>query len=223
MKHIVLIACFLGLVACGSTRKAQDQAAADALPGVDALAALAADQEKAAEIRLGLRDNIAAAANTGLSSLPEPNQTSSEILARPDAFVAQAQENRKAVEEAGNMWLWFGGAGISILGFLKFVPGAHQPLVSMLSTVLANRKDRAMAQKTKHVDDYARSAMRMLSVARLASPAIEDLAERVEAGMPPEMIKAVREYAVHDDPVNDGVPFDAPDHETGALTPKEPT
>lgn len=155
MKQTLLIT-LLVLSSCTSAR--QKQAAADAIAGVDALEQFAPPQ--AATIAAGTRSYVAAVAQTKQKDLPTPTRTADEIIGDPEAY---QKAGAKAEEDAtsGTFWAWLGGAGLGLLGVLRFIPGAHQPIVSVVQTLLESKIDKAAREKE---ESLAKGARTMIAV-----------------------------------------------------------
>lgn len=144
-----LMLALLALTACASqTRR---QSAADAIAGVDALESVAAPEaaQIAGQVAAGTKGHIAATAGAKQTDLPAPTQTPDQIIAAPDQY-RQSGEDAEAAAAAG-FWKqvagWGGAALLTVLGVLKFVPGAHTPVVGLLQRLLENRLDRTARER----------------------------------------------------------------------------
>lgn len=154
MPWTLLVVCLIALCSCkGEERK---QGASDGISGTIALEHLASfvDEYLARKISEGVQNNILAAAGVESSELPPPTQTPKQIAEDPERYVAQSEDNKKASLSWG-VWSIIGGGVLAVLGFIKTIPGAHQPIVGALQWMLENKADR----RQRAAKDAANKAM----------------------------------------------------------------
>ena len=163
---LVLAFTVLLFALCGcTTSRESKQDAANAIAGVDALAEITLpglDRVDAAlftTISDGIKANIAAASKTKQVELPSPSTSPLGVVAQPETYRDAAEEREKAATE-GVAWLaWLGGATGIALGILKFIPGAHQPLIPIARMMFESVADKKSREKEEQLAIAARTVI----------------------------------------------------------------
>jgi hypothetical protein len=148
---------FLSLCSCGEATGIRRQAAADAIAGVEAITD--AGQEVVAE---GAKIHVETAVGAKRAELPAPTRTPQAIKDAPDAYATDAKKLQADADAAGSFWAWAGGGLLAILGVLRFVPGAHQPIVSVVRKLLENRVDRQTREREEGLAQAARTMAQVI-------------------------------------------------------------
>lgn len=191
MKTILIPLLFL-LTACGEARQLQKQAAADAIAGTEALASSDTSEQAAPVIAEGVKTNVETAVGEKRKDLPPPKMTPPAIAAQPQPYLDNAQATQTAFYKANSFWAWAGGSLLVILGILRFVPGAHLPIVSFVQTLLENKMDRVARQKKEGLVEAAQVTMDVIET--LPTEVGKQVKEKVFKKLPSKAGDAVKSY-----------------------------
>jgi len=188
----ILLPLLLLLTACGEARQLQKQAASDAIAGTEALAATDTPKQAAPIIAEGVKTNVETAVGEKRKDLPPPKMTPPAIAAQPQPYLSNAQATQTAFYETNSFWAWIGGALLTILGILRFVPGAHQPIVSLVQTLLENKMDRAARQKKEGLIEAAKVTIDVIEA--LPADVGKQVKDTVFKKLPSKAGDAVKSY-----------------------------
>jgi glucose/arabinose dehydrogenase len=189
MKHrkLMLIAAIcvaVAMCACAG-RKHQKQAASNAMAGVDAIATTP-DEKVIGE---GIKTNIETAVGEMRDRLPESARTPAQITEDPKGYVAEAEATQQAWIKSKSLWGWVSAGVLTVLGILRFVPGAHQPIVSLVRGVLESRADKETRERE---EGLARAARTMMGA--IESEDAGKIKDIVAKKLPPSAKEAVDAY-----------------------------
>jgi hypothetical protein len=192
MKPTGLLLLVLLLTACGESRQLQKQAASDAIAGTEALESSATPKQAVPVIAEGVKTNVETAVGEKRKDLPPPKMPAATIAGQSQAYLNNAQATQKAFYESNSFWAWAGGGLLAVLGILRFIPGAHQPIVSLVQTLLENRIDRAARQRKEGLVDAAKVAMDVIET--LPDEVGRSVKDRVFKKLPSKAGDAVKSY-----------------------------
>ena len=126
----------------------RDQAAADAIAGIDAMTIVAPETQP---IAVGATDHVLA--TRGLErrgQLPTPRMAPATIVNNADAYQQQGKDAIEASKSLGFVGILL-GAAVAIAGIIK-ATGLGGPLVQMAATLVESRATKAQKQ---HASDLA--------------------------------------------------------------------
>lgn len=155
MRLFALLPFLLFLVAC-DPRPEQKQAASDAMAGTEALTDPDLEKEDAPIVKEGVKVNIETAVGVRRDELPPPKTPPKKIVENPQPYLDDAKKNQNDYFSSTGFWSWIGGGTLALLGILRFIPGAHQPIVGFVQTLLENKLDRSARQKKEGLVDAAK-------------------------------------------------------------------
>ena len=183
---VAALALATALMLCGCAgRQHQKQAAANGIAGVDAIATTPAEKV----IGEGIKTNIETAVGEMRDKLPKASRTPEQIKDDPTGYADEAKETQEAWLRSKSFWGWCSAGLLAVLGVLRFVPGAHQPIVSLVRGVLESRADKETRAKE---EGLARAARTMMNV--IESEEAGKIKDLVAKKLPPSAKEAVDDY-----------------------------
>lgn len=178
------------LILAGCASQARDQAAADALAGIDAMAQVA---PATAPIASGASDHVLATRGVrDRSELPAPQMQPAAIVAAPEDYQAQGKQ---AIEDSAG-WGVLAGIGSALvlaLGVARQL-GVGGPLVGIAEWVLTSGRQRAQeAAKQARQGDLAGAAVSIIGAIESAPAAVaKPVKKAVSKVVTPEQEAAIR-------------------------------
>lgn len=184
MRYSILILSCLTLMACGTARQ---QAASDAIAGVDAMV-VSPDQRVRTVVGEGVKANVETVARRRRADLPAPLMQPDEILESPTTYREVAEERRDRSMSGILGWV-LGGLTLGLAGLR--VSGLGGPIVSGIASMLENSaRKRAKEQAEACVVGFERVIQ---TIERLPSDGtIGDLKKRIHNAVPPEVEAAIQ-------------------------------
>lgn len=119
---MLALACLL-CSGCGLSAR-QVQNLADGLAGIAAVEPRVAHDPTETTILAGAQNHIEAVAIEAREPLPAPLRSPALIAADADGYAHDARQSVTEAEHTIPWWGWLAGIGASLLGILRFVPGA---------------------------------------------------------------------------------------------------
>lgn len=184
MRYIPILLILLTLFGFTECKVREKQAAANALVGVDALTGVG--EELIAE---GTKTNIETAVGESREELPVPEFTLDQIKQdQGKQYLGKAKKDQKEAFSFGwKSWLLTGG--LIITGIMKFIPGAHKPVVAGINMLLENATDK---KERKREEQLSRGARYMVDAIEACAP--KEVKDYVNRKVPSEVNDAIKEY-----------------------------
>lgn len=198
----LVLACALAFtLGCSSAR--QQQAASNALAGLDALSTFL--DPALMPVVAGVGAYIEAAVETPRAELPPPDRDAAAVLADKAGYKSDALKAREDSLSGG--WLaWVVGGALVIAGIVKRT-GLGGPLANMAATWVENAAQRRAKEKAQVLQ--AGFPMLVQIIDTLPNEGtVGDLKKRISKTVPPEVLAAIHEIKPADPPAPP-VPHDA--------------
>lgn len=174
-------------VGCASAR--QQQHAADAIAGIEAVASVA--PAAAAPVARGAVAHVEGAVETARGDLPPPTRSPQAILADAGAYEQDAVARRDESLSGAGLVGWLLGGTAMVAGLLR-ASGLGGPVGSMLAGLL----ESAARKRARAKSEVLQAGFPLLVQAIDAIPndgTIGDLKKRIAKTVPPEVIAAIHE------------------------------